>query len=343
MKAEGRTDPIDTPPAAPAAGPALRPRPPPALLSLVIPLFDEIETFPELRRALEQATAGLGGPVEILLVDDGSTDGTYGAMCAWAGEDPRVKAISLSRNFGHQIAVTAGLDLARGDAVVIMDADLQDPPDVIPRMVEAYCEGYEVAFGQRSHRERETAFKLGTARAFYWLMRKFVDPRLPANVGDFRLMSRKVVVELRRLRERDRFLRGLVAWVGHPQKAIPYVRAGRAHGETKYPFHKMLRLAVSAITTFSDLPLRLVTRAAFASFLLCLGLAGRTLYLHYFSPDPLVLGWASLSVLISFFGGMTLLSVGVIGIYVGKIFTEVQQRPLYLVQDSVNLESEERR
>jgi dolichol-phosphate mannosyltransferase len=210
-------------------------------------------------------------------------------------------------------------------------------------MLQAYCQGYEVAYGQRSHREQETFFKLATADAFYWLMRKFVDPRLPANVGDFRLMSRKVVDELGRLRERDRFLRGLVAWIGHPQLAIPYVRSGRAHGETKYPFRKMLRLAISAVTTFSDFPLRLVTWCGFASFALCMVLVGRTVFLHYFSPDPLVLGWASLSVLISFFAGLTLLSIGVMGIYVGKIFAEVQRRPLYLVQDSVNVDREGRR
>jgi dolichol-phosphate mannosyltransferase len=251
-----------------------------------------------------------------------------------------VKAISLSRNFGHQIAVTAGLDIARGEAVVIMDADLQDPPEVIHEMLTAYSEGYEVAYGQRTERDNESAFKLASARLFYWFMKKFVDPRLPANVGDFRLISRRVIDDLKLIRERDRFLRGLVAWVGYPQKAISYRRKGRAAGTTKYPLLKMIRFASHAVTGFSDLPLRLVTWAGFLSFGLCLFLLARTIYLRYIDPEPLVLGWASLSVLISFFGGMTLLSVGTLGIYVGKIFSEVQRRPLYLLQHQVNVEQE---
>jgi dolichol-phosphate mannosyltransferase len=338
---------VSTRPTRPATGSrtprALRPRPLPKLLSLVIPLYDEEEGFPALRAALERFVDQVGCDVEIVLVDDGSTDGTLDALCEWAQVAPHVKAISLSRNFGHQIAVTAGLDASLGEAVVIMDADLQDPPEVIPAMLEAYCEGYEVAYGQRIQRKDETFFKLASADVFYWIMRKFVDPRLPANVGDFRLMSRKVVDDLSRVRERDRFLRGLVAWIGHPQKAIPYVRSGRAHGETKYPVAKMVRLAISAITTFTDLPLRLVTWCGFASFALCVVLVVRTLWLRLFSPEPLVLGWASLSVLISFFAGLTLLSIGVLGIYVGKIFSEVQRRPLYLVQHSVNVEPAEER
>jgi len=321
-------------------GVRLRRRAPPKLLSIVIPLYNEEEVLPLLRAELEMLCEQLPVPVEAVLIDDGSNDRTLDLMCAWASEAPHVKAISLSRNFGHQIAVTAGLDIARGEAVVIMDADLQDPPEVIHEMLTAYSEGYEVAYGQRTERDNESAFKLASARLFYWFMKKFVDPRLPANVGDFRLISRRVIDDLKLIRERDRFLRGLVAWVGYPQKAISYRRKGRAAGTTKYPLLKMIRFASHAVTGFSDLPLRLVTWAGFLSFGLCLFLLARTIYLRYIDPEPLVLGWASLSVLISFFGGMTLLSVGTLGIYVGKIFSEVQRRPLYLLQHQVNVEQE---
>lgn len=313
-------------------------RPRPALLSLVLPIHDEEESIPHLRKALEAFRDVYGSPVEFILVDDGSRDRSLPLMIEWANQDPQLKVISLARNFGHQIAATAGVDVARGDAVVIMDADLQDPPEVVLKMVERYCEGYDVAYGQRIDRSGESNFKLFTAALFYRLMKRFVDPRLPENTGDFRLMSRKVVEALKRVRERDRFLRGIVAWLGHPQIAVPYSRPARVAGETKYPFFKMVRLALTAVTTFSDFPIRLVTWMGFGSFLISMVLTLRTLWLAAFGREQLVLGWASLSVMVSFFAGMILVSIGILGMYVGRIFVEVQQRPLYLVQYEFNLD-----
>jgi dolichol-phosphate mannosyltransferase len=314
----------------------------PKLLSLVIPMYNEEEVFPLLKRELTKLKGDLGIPLEIILVDDGSADETYRLMYEWAREDSAIKIIALSRNFGHQLAVTAGMDASSGDAVVIMDADLQDPPSLVPDMVAHYKEGYDVVYGQRTEREGETWFKRATASMFYKLMRRFVDKRLPANTGDFRLVSRRVIEDLRRIREHDRFIRGLVAWVGYPQKALPYKRPGRAAGTTKYPFMKMLKFATNAILSFSALPLKLITWLGFLSVLVSFAFIGRTLYQYFFHSEALVLGWASLSILICFFSGVILLSIGMLGIYIAKIHNEVQGRPLYLIRHSVNFEREPR-
>jgi dolichol-phosphate mannosyltransferase len=313
-------------------------RPAPRLLSVIVPLYNEDAVFPMLRAELSRVRGDFGCPVEIILVDDGSHDETYSLMHAWAREDPSVKTIGLSRNFGHQLAITAGLDACSGDAAVIMDADLQDPPALVPEMVKAYCEGYDVVYGQRTDREGESLFKRATATLFYWLMRKCVDRRLPPNTGDFRLVSRRVIDDLRRIREQDRFLRGLVAWVGYHQKALPYVRKVRAIGTTKYPLWQMMRLALTAIMSFSALPLRVITWLGFVSVLLCVGLIGRTLYQYWFRSETLVLGWASLFMVVTFFSGVTLMSIGMLGIYVAKIYAEVRGRPLYLVRHTTNFE-----
>ena len=259
-------------------------------------------------------------------------------MLEWARQSPSVKAIGLSRNFGHQTAVTAGLDASRGDAVVIMDADLQDPPELISEFLRGYAQGYDVVYGHRLEREKESVMKRATATAFYWVMKKFVDARLPSNVGDFRLMSRRVVDDLRKMNERDRFIRGLVAWVGYDQLAVDYVRPGRVAGETKYPMFKMVKFAVTAITTFSDAPLRLVLWCGMFSMGVAMALIVRTLYLHFFGDTPLVQGWASLTVIISFFSGLILLSIGAVGLYIGRIFSESQGRPLYLVKHAINIQ-----
>jgi len=314
----------------------------PKLLSIVIPMFNEVEVFPVLKEEITRVRAELPCPVEVILVDDGSADATYQLMHDWAGEDAAIKIIALSRNFGHQIAITAGMDASAGDAVVIMDADLQDPPSLVPEMIAGYCEGYDVVYGQRTEREGETWFKRATASMFYELMRRFVDERLPANTGDFRLVSRRVIEDLRRIREHDRFMRGLVAWVGYPQKALPYKRPARAAGVTKYPLMKMVRFALNAILSFSALPLKLISWVGFLSVLVSFGFVGRTLYQYWFDREALVLGWASLAVLVSFFSGVILLSIGALGIYVAKIHTEVQERPLYLIRHSVNFEEEPR-
>lgn len=316
-------------------------RPQPSLLSIVIPMFNEAAVFPQLRQELSRVRGDFGCATEIVMVDDGSSDETYAAMQAWSREDTSIKSVALSRNFGHQIAVSAGLEIARGDAVVVMDADLQDPPAVAVQMLQRYREGFDVVYGQRIARH-ESWFKRFTANVFYRLMRTFIDKRLPPNVGDFRLLSRRVVDDLKRMPERDRFLRGMVAWVGYAQTAVPYDRPRRAAGETKYPFWKMVRFALTAVTAFSDMPLRLVSWVGVASVFVSLLMIVRTLFLYYFGTTPLVLGWASLTILISFFSGVILLSIGVVGLYVGKIFAEAQRRPLYLVRSAENVDGPDR-
>ena len=310
----------------------------PSLLSIVVPMYNEEQTFPLLRTQLDRLKNELLCNVEIILVDDGSADQTYALMRAWAMEDSAIKLIALSRNFGHQLAITAGMDASSGDAVVIMDADLQDPPSLIPEMLRGYCEGYDVVYGQRTERDGETWFKRVTASLFYRMMRRLVDRRLPANTGDFRLVSRRVIEDLRRIREHDRFVRGLVAWVGFPQKALPYRRAARAAGTTKYPLVKMMRLALDAVVSFSDLPLRLVTWSGIASMAVSLAVLVRALGW----PTGSGLDATGLAAVIGLFGGAILIAIGVVGLYISRIHTEVRGRPLYLVRDSVNFEREPR-
>jgi dolichol-phosphate mannosyltransferase len=315
----------------------LLPREAPALLSIVIPMYNEEQVLPLLRRQLTKLINELLCRVEVILVDDGSTDQTYALMHEWARDEPAIKLLALSRNFGHQIAITAGMDASSGDAVVIMDADLQDPPALVPEMVRGYCAGYDVVYGQRTERDGETWFKRATAAVFYRAMRKLVDHRLPADAGDFRLVSRRVIEALRRVREHDRFVRGIVAWLGFAQLALPYRRAGRAAGTTKYSLHKMLRLALDAMVSFSSLPLRLtawlgVVSAAVSTAALLRGVA-YALWVPGWTP-----GWAELAALIGWFGGAVLVAIGVLGIYVFKIHIEVRGRPLYLIRHAVNVE-----
>lgn len=314
----------------------------PSLLSIVIPVYNEEEVLPLLRQQLDKLKDELLCKVELILVDDGSADRTYEMMHAWAQADPSVKLIALSRNFGHQLAITAGMDASSGDAVVIMDADLQDPPSLIPEMIQEYCAGYDVVYGQRTEREGETWFKRASASAFYRIMRRFVDRRLPANTGDFRLVSRRVIEDLRRIREHDRFVRGIVAWVGFPQKAVPYRRAGRAAGVTKYPLMKMMKLAFDAVVSFSNLPLRLVTWSGAVVTSLSFAVLVRTLFGYLRNPQAGSYQWAGLAGLVGFFSGVILLALGVVGIYISKIHTEARGRPLYLIRHSMNFEREPR-
>ncbi len=234
----------------------LQRRPPPSLLSLVIPMYNESSVVPHLREALEDFMSELRGETEVILVNDGSTDSTLAQIAAWAYDDPRIKVVNLSRNFGHQSASTAGLDYASGDAVVLLDADLQDPLAVIHQMIDRYCEGYDVVYGQRISRQGESGLKRFTAWMFYRLMSNFVYKDLPVDAGDFRLISRNCLDGLQQLRETHRFLRGMVAWVGYPQIGVQFERAPRVAGETKYPLRKMIRFAWTAATSFSALPLK---------------------------------------------------------------------------------------
>jgi dolichol-phosphate mannosyltransferase len=313
----------------------LRPRENPSRLSLVIPCFNEEPVVPTLRQRLEQLQGTLGVPLEIVLVDDGSSDRTLDLLLEWAAASPAVKVLGFSRNFGHQLAVTAGLDHATGDAVVIMDADLQDPPEVVVDMLAQYRLGYDVVYGQREARAGESAFKRLTAWLFYRLMRAFVMKDLPADVGDFRLVSRPCLAALRRMRETHRFLRGMVTWVGFPQTAVKYARAGRAAGETKYPFHKMLRFATNAALSFSPAPLRL---SFFLAALLALGGLGYGAWALWSSWAPGGNAVSALIVLVCLIAAALFFALGLQGEYLARVFEEVKGRPLYLVDTWANCE-----
>jgi glycosyltransferase involved in cell wall biosynthesis len=314
----------------------LLPRPYPAQLSLVIPMYNEESVVPFLRSALEQFLPELRSETEVVLVNDGSTDGTLRLIVDWARQDARIKVINFSRNFGHQIASTAGLDYAAGDAVVLLDADLQDPLTVIHCMIERYCAGYDVIYGQREVRLGESWFKRVTAWLFYRLMRTFVHKDLPVDAGDFRLLSRPCLNALQQMRETHRFLRGMVAWVGFPQIGVQYQRSARVAGSTKYPLRKMMTFAWTAATSFSILPLKASTLLGLIVTMAGLEEAVRAVLAKIFHWY-VVPGWSSLTVLISIIGGSTLMSIGVLGEYVGKLYEQTKNRPLYLVSQTVNV------
>jgi polyisoprenyl-phosphate glycosyltransferase len=301
--------------------------------SIIAPIYNELENIPELHRRVSEIMDSTGEPWELILVDDGSTDGSTEAIRDLAKEDPCVRPVIFARNFGHQIAITAGWDYARGDAVVIIDADLQDPPELILEMVKKWREGYEVVYAVRTEREGESWFKLWTASLFYRLIYRITDVKIPLDTGDFRLMDRKVVNVLKQMRERHRFPRGMSAWVGFKQVGVEYKRAARKAGETKYPFRKMFRLALNAITSFSYFPLQVATFFGFASagiaiiaipVVVALRLAGS----HFFEGQTTTL----ISVL--FLGGVQLISLGILGEYVGRLYDEAKGRPLYIVRDA---------
>jgi glycosyltransferase involved in cell wall biosynthesis len=314
----------------------LEPRPFPSLLSLVFPLFNEEAVVAHLRRSVEIFVGEMGCHTEVILVNDGSTDSTLLQISEWAAIDERIKIINLSRNFGHQNACTAGLDYASGDAVVILDADLQDPIAVIHEMIERYCDGYDVVYGVRQRRKGETWFKRCSAWLFYRLMHGLVDKNLPVDTGDFRLLSRHCVQGLKQLRETHRFLRGMVAWVGYPQIGVTYERAPRVAGDTKYSFIKMLKFAWTAATSFSTLPLKASIVLGIIVTVLGLEEAVRAILARIFHWY-VVPGWASLTVLVSVIGGAMLVSIGILGEYVGKLYEQTKNRPLYLVSRTVNL------
>jgi len=301
----------------------------------VLPLYNEEETVPQLRARLEALAERLHLTVEFVLVNDGSGDHTVELLSQWAQEDRRARVLHLARNFGHQAAATAGFDAARGDAVVLMDADLQDPPEVVVEMLARYREGYDVVYGRRRCRSGETAFKRGTAWLFYRLMRRFVHPDLPADTGDFRLLSRRCLDALRQMREVHRFLRGMVTWMGFRQTAVEFDRPPRAAGTTKYPFRKMCRFAWNAVVSFSALPLRLSLWLGLATGLAGLGY-GVYSVLRFALWHDTVPGWTSQIVLTCLTSGATLFSVGLLGEYVGRIFEEVKGRPLYIVAEELN-------
>jgi polyisoprenyl-phosphate glycosyltransferase len=313
----------------------LRPRSNPTLLSIVIPCYDEEEIIPLLRPQLTRFLDNSPYLCEVITVNDGSSDRTIELLADWCKADERIKVLSLSRNFGHQYAATAGIDYAAGDAIVLIDADLQDPLDVIHQMVQQYCNGYDVVCGQRVARSGESVFKKFTAWFFYRCMRIFFMKSLPQDVGDFRLMSRRCVDSLRSMRELHRFLRGMVAWVGYPQVCVCYERGPRVAGATKYPLRKMVRLAWTAAVSFSALPLKVSFFGAGIMTLLAIEEAVRALVAHF--SGKTVPGWTSLMVVLCLSNAAVMIVVGILGEYVGKIYEQGKGRPLYVVADTWNL------
>jgi len=315
------------------------------VLSLVLPIFNEEAIIPELDRRLRaflnDVGSGVGEAWEVIFVNDGSKDRSLALLKELAAAEPRYKVLSLSRNFGHQMAITAGLDRASGEAVVVMDADLQDPPEVVRQMVARWREGFDVVFGVRSRRHGETVFKKLTAAIFYRLLRGMLgDVSIPIDAGDFRLMSRPVVLTLRALRERHRFVRGLVWWVGFRQTAVSYERPARFAGETKWPLRRMLHFAVDGITSFSTVPLRMATWLGVLAGVVALGGGGWALYSKFFGG--VVRGWTTIMILVGLGSSAQLLMTGILGEYVGRIYEEVKRRPLYVVDSEVNLTGQDR-
>jgi dolichol-phosphate mannosyltransferase len=315
------------------------------VLSLVLPIFNEEAIIPELDRRLRaflnDVGSGVGEAWEVIFVNDGSKDRSLALLKELAAAEPRYKVLSLSRNFGHQMAITAGLDRAGGEAVVVMDADLQDPPEVVRQMVARWREGFDVVFGVRSRRHGETVFKKLTAAIFYRLLRGMLgDVSIPIDAGDFRLMSRPVVLTLRALRERHRFVRGLVWWVGFRQTAVSYERPARFAGETKWPLRRMLHFAVDGITSFSTVPLRMATWLGVLAGVVALGGVGWALYSKFFGG--VVRGWTTIMILVGLGSSAQLLMTGILGEYVGRIYEEVKRRPLYVVDSEVNLAGQDR-
>ncbi len=305
------------------------------LVSYVLPVYNEADGIREFHRRLVAATQGRPDlDFEFVYVNDGSRDGSLAILRELADSCPAVRVLDLSRNFGHQMAITAGLDSAQGDAVIVMDTDLQDPPEVSLELISAWESGAQIVYGQRQSR-KDTPVKRMTAHAYYRLLRKFADIDIPVDTGDFRLMDRTTTDLLRSHRERNRFVRGLVASLGFRQVAVPFDRDERMAGTTHYPLPKMLRLAADGVTSFSTVPLKLITRLGFVTVILSLLGIVYALGVRLFLPEISVPGWTLLMIMVLFMGGVQVLSLGVIGSYVGRIYTEVQARPLYIVQEVV--------
>lgn len=302
-------------------------------LSVVAPCFNEELVIGEMHRRLLAALGELPVEFEILYVDDGSTDSTAEMLREIQARDNRIRIIRFSRNFGHQMAITAGLEYASGDAVAIIDADLQDPPEVISEFFQKWAGGNDVVYGVRSEREGETAFKRWTAKMFYRVMGRLSDTTIPVDTGDFRLMDRAVVDALLEMPERDRFVRGMVSWLGFSQAAVPYRRSPRSAGATKFSLFKMMRFATDGIVSFSILPLRLATWMGFAaSGLAILGILVAVIE-KLLGVEGLVKGWTSMVIAILFIGGVQLICLGIIGEYVGRIYGESKKRPLYVIRE----------
>ena len=309
--------------------------------SIIAPVFNEEGNLRELYRQMKATLDSTGESWELVLVNDGSADRSAEIMDELHALDSRVKVIHFAKNFGHQLAVTAGLDYARGEAVVIIDADLQDPPAVILQMIEKWKAGYEVVYAVRTRRKGESWFKEFTAKLFYRIIYRITDIDIPLDTGDFRLLDRKVVDTLKTMRERHRFIRGMTSWVGFRQTGVEYVREERFAGETHYPFRKMLKFALDAITGFSYLPLQIATYAGFTIAGLSAIAALLVIYARLFLASQAFLGQATTLVTVLFLGGIQLITLGIIGEYLGRIYDEVKHRPLYVVRETAGFEESE--
>ncbi len=301
--------------------------------SIIAPIYNEFETLPILYERVKRVMDTTGEPWELILVDDGSTDGSTDVIRTLARKDDSVRPVIFARNFGHQVAVTAGLDYSRGKAVTIIDADLQDPPEVILELIKKWREGYEVVYAIRAERVGESWFKLFTAKLFYRLIYRITDVDIPLDTGDFRLLDRQVVNVLNKMRERHRFLRGMSAWVGFKQVGVNYRREARFAGETKYPFKKMLRLAINAITGFSYFPLQVATYLGFFSAGVSIIAIPIVIALRLWAPQEPLLGQTTTLITVLFLGGVQLISLGILGEYIGRLYDEAKGRPLYITRE----------
>ncbi|MHB8776267.1 MAG: glycosyltransferase family 2 protein [Anaerolineales bacterium] len=301
--------------------------------SIIAPIYNEIDTIPELYRRVKEVMDSCGESWEFILVDDGSTDGSTEKIRELAKTDKLVRPVIFARNFGHQVAVTAGWDYARGDAIIIIDADLQDPPETILELAKKWKEGYEVVYAVRGEREGESWFKLWTASLFYRLIYRITDVKIPIDTGDFRLMDRKVVDVLMQMKERHRFPRGMSAWVGFRQIGVTYKRAARYAGITKYPFKKMLGLALNAITSFSYFPLQVATFFGFVSAGIAILAIPIVIYMRIMGSGAFF-GQATTLIAVLFLGGVQLISLGILGEYIGRLYDEAKGRPLYIVREA---------
>ncbi|GAW86668.1 dolichol-phosphate mannosyltransferase [Bathymodiolus platifrons methanotrophic gill symbiont] len=311
-----------------------------ALLSIIIPCYNEEQVIAETVNRLNAFCSELTQlEVELIFIDDGSQDQTLVLLRNFAANDPRIKVICFSRNFGHQIAVTAGMDAARGDAVVLIDADLQDPPEVIHQMIAKWKEGYDVVYGTRTTRSGESIFKRSSARGFYRLLNKLSDVPIPLDTGDFRLITRPIVDSLKAMPERDRFVRGMVSWVGFKQTSIPYKRAKRFAGKSKYPLRKMLSFATDGLLSFSTKPLQISIGLGMLAACVAMGGIFYATGMRIFT-NIWVEGWTALMIAILFLGGVQLICVGILGEYIGRIYNEVKHRPLYIVEESLGFTEE---